>query len=190
MSKGTTTMIRLTPWLLLAGLTLAAIPGMADNISDTLTVFNPAGKPVYVLSSTPQNASDGQNLFYIANPSLSNVAMIGNYTLVCDTANCSDPKNDVLLGVFQVTNAGHSQDYLGFMLAPINGAPSGYTVQIASGVPISATQYLSPTLQAAGWTATFVADAPGATASEPSALVLLGSGILGITGFVRRRMRL
>lgn len=188
-------LLRVAPLLLLACMVFAAVPGVADAISDTLTVFNPNGSINSQISALDSQEGNGTSVFLIGNPFLANPAQFGKATTLCEVAGCnaSSPPSAFsdIFGVVQATIGGQTFFFLAFTSDGENGTPFGnqgktFLLEVP-GFPYSVTQYLLPGLIAQGYTATFVSDGEVVT-PEPSTLVLLGSGLIGLAGFARRRM--
>jgi hypothetical protein len=173
---------------------------MADAISDTLTVYNPAGMAVQTLSVMESDEGSGDQVFYIGVSSLADPAQFGHATTLCESAPCNanTPRGDLsdIFGVVQIVTGGHTHYYLGFASDGENGIPAGtesvfgglgdnFTIEMPS-VPVDVTKYLDPTKQAAGWTAKFTSDGDVTSIPEPSTLVLLGTGLVGLAGIFRK----
>jgi hypothetical protein len=187
--------VKLAPALLLAGVIFAAVPGVASAISDTLTVFNPNGSINSQISAFEGQEGNGTSIFLIGNPFLADPAQFGKATTLCEVAGCnatSPPSSfSDIFGVVQATIGGTNFYFLAFTSDGENGTAFGnqgatFLLEVP-GFPYSATQYLLPGLIAQGYTATFVSDGEVVT-PEPGTLVLLGSGLIGLAGFARRRM--
>lgn len=186
--------VMFTTLLPLACLVLTAVPGVADAISDTLTVYDASGAIFAQVSALESQEGNGTNVFLIGNPFIADPAQFGHATTLCETPGCnatSPPSafSDIF-GIVQATIAGQTFYFLAFTSDGENGTPFGNQgatfLDEVPGFAYNATQYLLPSLQRQGYTATFVSD--GDPTPEPGTLVLMGTGLIGLAGLARRRM--
>lgn len=179
--------------LALACVMFTAVPGMADAISDTLTVYGPNGTVFAQISALDSQEGNGTNVFLIGNPFLADPAQFGHATTLCEVAGCNatSPASDFsdIFGVVQATIAGQNFYFLAFTSDGENGTAFGnqgtsFVLEVP-GFAYDATKYLLPSLQRQGYTATFVSDGE---VPEPSSMLLMGGGILALAGALRKRM--
>jgi hypothetical protein len=106
-----------------------AVPSVADAISDTLTVYNPAGMAVQTLSVMESQEGNGDQVFFIGVDSLADPAQFGNATTWCESAPCdaNSPRSNLsdIFGVVQVQIGGRTDFYLSFASDGENGIPTG-----------------------------------------------------------------
>jgi len=169
-----------------------------DVSSDWLTVWSPTGAVVGSVAVSESGVVTGKNsaclnantggacgpgedpndFYYINDPSL---VGSGPPTALCDGPPCSSTSGNWS----DIFGLGGSPAHLGFF----SDADPGFTpfgaqggiFQVENG-PVSATYLLPTSLQSAGYTAAFN------STPEPATLTLLGSGLLGLAGVIRRRI--
>lgn len=178
----------------LACLLFAAVPGVADAISDTLTVYNPNGTIFSEVSALESQEDNGTNVFFIGNPFIADPAQFGKATTLCEVAGCNATSRPIdfsdIFGVVKENIGGQNLFFLGFTSDGENGTALGnqgvtFLLEVP-GFAFDATKYLLPSLQSQGYTATFVSDGE---VPEAGTLVLLGTGLLGMMGVSRRFLR-
>src|SRR5215471_11636496 len=86
---GNMTTAKVAPVLLLASVMFAAVPSVADAISDTLTVYNPAWVAVQTLSVMESEEGNGDQVFFIGVSLLADPAQFGHATTWCENVPCN-----------------------------------------------------------------------------------------------------
>ena len=188
------TLLKGKPLLLLACVVFAAVPGVADSVSDTLTIYNSQGNIVQqVVAQEGQEGVLGATIF-TAPPGFANTALFGQATVLCESLPCdaSSPISN-FSDIVGIVNTGMGPLRFGFSSDDENGLAAGSQGAIflleVPGFAYDVTNYLDPVHVRAGFTATFVSDADVSPVPEPTSLVLLGSGLLGLAGYSRRFLR-
>lgn len=181
---------------LLTAVLFAALPSFSQTNSDTLTVYSPNGNVYSQVSAAEGTEGNGQTLFFIGDFTLADPAQFGNATTLCESMPCnpnSDPSQfSDIFGVARVTINGQDFFFLSFTSDGENGTAFGnagaHFLLEANGGPFDATMYLNPRYRNQGYTATFTSDNES-TVPEPSSLLMVGSGILGVAAVARRKFR-
>jgi hypothetical protein len=171
-------------------LTFASRANAGTAISDSMTIFDPQG--VVVAQAIATEADEIQNgaAFIYSVPgsgALIDPTMFGAYTVL--TEGVGGPGSDI----FGIASIG-GQLSLAFS-SDVDGLPWPYPnvgnpftfPEVAPGL-YDATRYLSPGLQATGWTAQFFSDFDRSV-PEPSSLALAGFGGLGLVIAAIRKAR-
>ncbi len=164
----------------------AALPAAADS---WMTVYGPEGGIVgQVIATEADKQANGTDFIYTIPGFAIDGDQFSNYT----TLYPSNPA--VISDVFGI--AFTNDDYFLSFSADFAGNPDPfYYADLVSsdnqnflnaGQPFEATQYLSQSLQDQGYTA-FYQSTAGSPVPEPGSLILLGSGIAGISIFLRRK---
>jgi hypothetical protein len=165
----------LLPLCILFLLSLPALADPVDPVSDWLRVYNQAGQIVYQVSVT-ESLEDPNQIYYIDQPGLADPAKFGYATTLIEP----DGSYSDIFGVANTAGGlflAFSSD--GDPLPTQYGSQGYYFIPEGGGIH-DATMYLDPALQAQGYTAQF------ASVPVPSALLLLGSGLIGLAGYRRR----
>ena len=193
------------PLLLLAWVVFSAMPGLGQclpgapaNCSDSLNLYHNGAIVAQAFTTEPvENGTDIVALPFAPIPGhpLANPLQFGNATGLCEALPCSHSdfgppanRSDVF-GIFRAPDGDLSVAY------ESEGGPTDPPADFAfaasyqvenPGVPIDITMYLDDFYTKQGYTATFVSD--GNATPEPGSIMLLGSGVLGLAGVLRRKL--
>ena len=175
--------------LMACALGLAA-PAWADTVSDYLAVRDANGNVVYSVSVT-ESLEDPNEIYFINVPGLVNVAQFGNATTLCEGFTHCSPTDGFYSDIYGIASI-NGDLFLAFN-SDSETAPAAYGSQGAIFLPegnggiFDATQYLDPSLVAQGYTAQFFSDSDNKI-PEPGTMTLLGTGLLGAIGSLRKRL--
>ena len=185
-------------WILGASLACALIfaaPLRADTVSDWLTVFDAAGNvatcgtpPGPCTVSVLEAAEDNTEIYFINDASIVDPNQYGNAVVLVE----ADGSFSDIFGLASINGGppvlAFNSDVEGAPpLYAIGGVPTFTYTPEGNGGTFDATMFLSTDLRNAGYTAQFFTDGD-AVVPEPGTLVLLGSGLLGAIGSLRKRI--
>lgn len=187
-------------------LLFASAPGWASTFSDNMQIFVNGtfytDFPAYDANPTNPECAPGCN--YVLNV-LGNPAMVGHATVLTEPGGSVSDVFGVVDYSSEGVNAPYGCDYTSpgaCDLLSYSSDPSPNTSSFGDGTNFiifpegagvfDATSYLNPGLIANLWTAQFSSD-PGPDSEpsptpEPGSLILLGTGLLGTAGVVRRKL--
>ena len=171
---------------------LLAAPVWAGPISDSFTVFDANGNIAYQ-ASVSETFEDPTQIYYINVIGIADPNQFGNATTLCEGTSYCDQFGGNYSDIFGVAIEPDGNFYLAFNSDSEN-APAAYGSQgnifmpEGSGGNFDATMYLDPSLQAQGYTAQFFSDGDPAPIPEPGTITLLGTGLVGAIGALRKRL--
>ncbi len=174
--------------LAVGALAMVALPALADQVSDVLTIYNAKGgiyQQVFVTEQQESNSSNTVWYIPITSPNLVDYSQIGHATELVEAGGAASDYFGVYApqGVFGLAYLGFTSDADPSAAVSAFGTPTIIINPEIEGHPYDATPYLSSTLRAARYTATFVSGVP-----EPVGIVgILSMGAMGLIGFVWRR---
>jgi len=173
-------------WIFGAGLACAllfASPLFADNISDYFRVTDPNGKVVYQFAVS-EGIEDPNEIYFINVKGLVDPSQFGNATTLVEP----DGSFSDIFGIASI----NGDLFLAFN-SDSETSPAAYGnqgnifLEEGQGGTWDATMYLNPSLQAQGYTAQFWSDGD-VVVPEPGTMALLGAGLMGVIGSLRKRL--
>ena len=191
------------PLLLLAWVVFSAVPGLGQclpsapaNCSDSMNLYLNGVIQAQAFQIEGNENTNPLSLPFAPIPGhpLANPLQFGNAVGLCEALPCSasdfgPPANrSDVFGIFRAPDGSFT---VAFESDGGPGSPPPDFVFAANfqvekpGVPIDITPYIDDFYTKQGYTATFVSDG---NTPEPGSIMLLGSGVLGLAGVLRRKL--